>query len=129
MNRRGFLGGLAGILAAGVAPAIVHNPMKIVVPKKDLIYSTNLCQEIVGFDFVSKPGIYMPDLSEWISNQGYVREKLIDLLVVSQRSAAHAVLHPNDWDLHRPSDLASDKEIDRIVGDMYRSPKRERTFS
>jgi hypothetical protein len=34
MKRRGFL---AGILAAGVAPAIVHNPMKIWVPKQDLL--------------------------------------------------------------------------------------------
>lgn len=34
MKRRGFLGGLAGILAAGVAPAIVSNPMKIWVPKQ-----------------------------------------------------------------------------------------------
>lgn len=31
MQRRGFL---AGILAAGMAPAIVHNPMKIWVPKE-----------------------------------------------------------------------------------------------
>jgi hypothetical protein len=34
MKRRGFL---AGILAAGVAPAIVHNPMKIFVPKQDIV--------------------------------------------------------------------------------------------
>jgi len=33
MKRRGFL---AGILAAGIAPAIVHNPMKIFVPKQDI---------------------------------------------------------------------------------------------
>jgi len=33
MNRRGFLGGLAGIFAAGAAPAIIHDAMKIVVPK------------------------------------------------------------------------------------------------
>jgi len=33
MKRRGFL---AGILAAGVAPAIVHNPMKIFVPKQEI---------------------------------------------------------------------------------------------
>jgi len=29
--RRNFLGGLAGILAAGTAPAIIHNAMKISV--------------------------------------------------------------------------------------------------
>lgn len=34
MKRRGFL---AGILAAGIAPAIVHNPMKIFVPKQDVM--------------------------------------------------------------------------------------------
>ena len=33
MQRRGFL---AGILAAGMAPAIVHNPMKIWVPKQGI---------------------------------------------------------------------------------------------
>ena len=33
MNRRGFLGGLAGIFAAGAAPAIIHDAMKIVVSK------------------------------------------------------------------------------------------------
>ncbi|MNU19617.1 hypothetical protein D3C71_78480 [compost metagenome] len=33
MKRRSFL---AGILAAGVAPAIVHNPMKIFVPKQEI---------------------------------------------------------------------------------------------
>lgn len=37
MNRRGFLGGLAGIFAAGAAPAIIHDAMKIVVPKQDII--------------------------------------------------------------------------------------------
>lgn len=34
MKRRGFL---AGILAAGMAPAIIHNPMKIFVPKQEII--------------------------------------------------------------------------------------------
>ncbi len=33
IGRRGFL---AGIIAAGVAPAIIHNPMKIWVPRTDL---------------------------------------------------------------------------------------------
>lgn len=33
MQRRSFLGGLAGILASGAAPAIVATPMKIWVPK------------------------------------------------------------------------------------------------
>ena len=33
MQRRGFL---AGILAAGMAPAIVHNPMKIFVPRQGI---------------------------------------------------------------------------------------------
>lgn len=51
MKRRGFLTGLTGILAAGAAPAIIHNAMKIVVPKRDIvtsIYGTNLCPEIIG---------------------------------------------------------------------------------
>lgn len=34
ISRRDLLGGLAGILATGVAPAIVTQPMKIYVPKK-----------------------------------------------------------------------------------------------
>lgn len=34
IGRRGFLTGLAGIFAAGVAPAIVTQPMKIWVPKR-----------------------------------------------------------------------------------------------
>lgn len=38
ISRRGFLGGLAGILAASAAPAIVHRPMKIWVPKEKDVY-------------------------------------------------------------------------------------------
>ncbi|MNU19466.1 hypothetical protein D3C71_76930 [compost metagenome] len=38
MKRRGFLTGLAGILAAGVAPAIVREPMKIWVPKSTPVH-------------------------------------------------------------------------------------------
>ena len=37
MKRRSFLGGLAGILVAGVAPAIVTQPMKIVRPFEGII--------------------------------------------------------------------------------------------
>ena len=37
MQRRNFLGGLAGILAAGSAPAIIRDAMKIVVPKQDIV--------------------------------------------------------------------------------------------
>lgn len=37
MKRRNFLGGLAGILAAGAAPAIIHDAMKIYVPKRNLL--------------------------------------------------------------------------------------------
>ena len=47
MKRRGFLTGLTGILAAGAAPAIIHNAMKIYVPKKDV--------EMVVYDLVGKP--------------------------------------------------------------------------
>lgn len=39
MKRRGFL---AGILAAGVAPAIIHNPMKIFVPKQEIVLPTQI---------------------------------------------------------------------------------------
>lgn len=37
IGRRGFLAGMAGIIAAGVAPAIVKQPMKIYVPPKKII--------------------------------------------------------------------------------------------
>lgn len=40
LRRRGFLQGMAGILAAASAPAIVSNPMKIFVPKRDFTYAT-----------------------------------------------------------------------------------------
>lgn len=40
IGRRGFLGGLAGILVAGVAPAIVKQPMKIVRPFEKIILSS-----------------------------------------------------------------------------------------
>jgi len=40
VSRRGFLGGLAGILTAGVAPAIVREPMKIFVPKEKHILAS-----------------------------------------------------------------------------------------
>lgn len=52
MKRRNFLGGLAGILAAGAAPAIVHNPMKIVVPKRTI--------ELLEWSFFSDPGLMDP---------------------------------------------------------------------
>ena len=41
MNRRNFL----GILAAGVAPAIVSNPMKLWIPKKVEFYGMMLSEE------------------------------------------------------------------------------------
>lgn len=48
MERRKFLRGMAGILAAGAAPAIITNAMKIVVPKTDLQrgYSWPLTMEV-----------------------------------------------------------------------------------
>lgn len=36
MNRRGLLLGLGGILSAGIAPAIIHDPMKIFVRKQGM---------------------------------------------------------------------------------------------
>ena len=52
MRRRGFLTGLAGILAAGAAPALVREPMKIWVPKKDI--------QLVTWDHVYEPGLFPP---------------------------------------------------------------------
>jgi hypothetical protein len=86
MNRRGFLTGLAGIFAAGVAPAIVTQPMKIWVPKRssiplgftqqlldihrskltglgadfdgDSFFEPHLVNgKVVAYNFVSEPGI------------------------------------------------------------------------
>ena len=54
MQRRNFLGGLAGIFAAGSAPAIVHGSMKIWVPKK---------QEVSQAAAVYQP--YLPDPVSW----------------------------------------------------------------
>lgn len=51
MQRRGFLKGLAGILAAGAAPAIIHDAMKIVVPKREIILPA-----FYSYDYVSEPG-------------------------------------------------------------------------
>lgn len=65
MKRRGFL---AGILAAGVAPAIVHNPMKIFVPKQDIVLSRTrrgLTSSIIYLDevgFFNTPPIWDPEL-------------------------------------------------------------------
>lgn len=50
ISRRGFLGGLVGVLAAGMAPAIIHNPMKIVVPSKAIILPTSLSSLAGDFD-------------------------------------------------------------------------------
>lgn len=36
LSRRGFVAGIAGILAAGKAPAIVREPMKLWVPKQGM---------------------------------------------------------------------------------------------
>jgi hypothetical protein len=48
MQRRSFLQGLSGILATGIAPAIVAQPMKIFVPKEPKI------------------NLYAPDLRHWL---------------------------------------------------------------
>ena len=82
MKRRGFL---AGILAAGVAPAIVHNPMKIWVPRqeiqraslgiidsmsirrgvRDLVIDSPYGRvETVTYDFVTEPGIRRDQFGE-----------------------------------------------------------------
>lgn len=80
LSRRGFL---AGILAAGVAPAIVHNPMKIFVPKNEIILPE---QDLA----------YAPDLSEWVSNQAYVRRKIIPELIVAPQGFT-LMPKPEDW--------------------------------
>jgi len=47
ITRRKIPGALAGILSAGVAPAIIHNAMKIHVPKPGL-HLSDLCEEVVN---------------------------------------------------------------------------------
>lgn len=69
IKRRGLL---LGILSAGMAPAIVHNPMKIFVRKPNIsdIYSTNLCKEIVD-----PWGMSTLDMNEFIKSQIALREQ------------------------------------------------------
>lgn len=64
MKRRGFL---AGILAAGMAPAIIHNPMKIFVPKVAIddehmwpMIGRGLTQSVYHID--EMPFVWKPEL-------------------------------------------------------------------
>jgi hypothetical protein len=50
MQRRNFLAGLAGVLATGIAPAIVVEPMKIWVPPKSKIKGRGLTSSINHID-------------------------------------------------------------------------------
>lgn len=55
INRRNFLKGMAGILAAGVAPAAVSSPMKIWVPPKNKIITGDFyCTQACFFGEVTK---------------------------------------------------------------------------
>jgi hypothetical protein len=51
-TRRGFL---AGILAAAAAPAIVHNPMRLWVPRREIA--------IAPFPFAGDPALF--DAMKW----------------------------------------------------------------
>lgn len=55
ISRRGFL---AGIIAAGVAPAIIKNPMKLWVPKQEI--------EVVHFLPISFPDWVRDGYGEYI---------------------------------------------------------------
>ena len=61
VSRRGFLGGLAGILTAGVAPPIIKDAMKIYVPPTKIItpFDENF-GEMVDFwpDHVPQPLVF-----------------------------------------------------------------------
>lgn len=78
MNRRGFLSGLAGVFAAGVAPAIVSNPMKIFVPKQDIVLprtGRGLTSSIFHIDeapFIDVPPTWDPKLA------GEIQEQLVE---------------------------------------------------
>ena len=89
MTRRGFLGGLAGVLAAGMAPAIIHNPMKIVVPKRRIWTPASLAnfnrvgQLVADFDgdslamqseceFYNTLALYVADVMKQASDQNLI---------------------------------------------------------
>lgn len=46
MNRRGFLQGLAGILAAGAAPAFIHDAMKVTPTESGLLVAERAALEV-----------------------------------------------------------------------------------
>lgn len=52
ISRRGFLGGLAGILAAGAAPSIIRaeNAMKIIVPKAGIWVPNNALSQVFDLE-------------------------------------------------------------------------------
>ncbi len=66
MNRRGFLKGLAGIFAAGVAPAVVGSD--ILMPVRDLVLPSQIDDEV----FVA---IVHPDAQDWLQSgmRGWAR--------------------------------------------------------
>lgn len=74
IGRRGFLAGMAGIIAAGVAPAIVKQPMKIYVPPKKII--TPLAGLGADFDGDTMDWLHEPWVTErpigadqlWLNN-------------------------------------------------------------
>ncbi|MNU19467.1 hypothetical protein D3C71_76940 [compost metagenome] len=83
MQRRGFLRGMAGILAAGAAPAIIHDAMKIVVPRRSIVVTS-----LDTWDFVSGPGI---------GNQLYDPAELQRLLLEKIRNMAYQMYKQSNF--------------------------------
>lgn len=80
MQRRNFLGGLAGILAVGAAPAIIHDAMKIVVPKRKVI-------EVFEWNSFHHPGIGLGNVDNRSNEQ-----ILMDGLAEARREAKDDIL-------------------------------------
>ena len=110
MQRRNFLGGLAGILAAGSAPAIIHDAMKIFVPKNEII--------LPELDLA-----FTPDLSEWVSNQAYVRRNIIPRTIEAPQG--FKLLPEPDYWVETMKKLVDDAEYSAILAKVPRLSREQ----
>ena len=102
MKRRGFL---AGILAAGIAPAIVHNPMKIFVPKQDIAVSRmgrGLTGPIFHIDEIGFTGLSSPFDAELTVRQ--IQDKIAEKI----RQMSYQLYTESGY-------IAAAQHIDRLV--------------
>jgi len=79
IGRRNFLGGLAGILAAGSAPAIIHDAMKIYVPKRNLLLEQGWSWPIPHPVLNARPAQFSSGIVDVSSNERGLTSSIIHI--------------------------------------------------